>query len=185
MKKKSKRKPWANLPGEEWALVEGTEDYYVSNMGRFRRGDSIRKISIDSEGYCRVNIEKNKYRLHRLVAQAFCPNPNNYPIVDHLNNNRQDNKAVNLEWVDNRENLRRAAKMGLLSECEVKITLAIDKEDNAYLFDTQADCAKQLGLAATSVYKTSAGKQPTVGGYRVMKLMSFDDRRKKGGEKNE
>ena len=78
----------SNLPGEEWALVKGTEDFYISNLGRFKRvtakGDSLRKVSIDPEGYCRVNIGHNKLRLHRLVAEAFLPNPDNLPVVDHI-----------------------------------------------------------------------------------------------------
>ena len=187
-KKKRKTKKWQNQPGELWSLVDDTEDYYVSNYGRFRRGDSLRKITIDKEGYCVVNIGHGKKRLHRLVAKAFCPNPNNYPVVDHKDAVKTNCKASNLEWVSIKENTRRAAEMGLLSTMDNRMALAIDKDDNAFLFKNQAECADNLGLNTRSVYKVTSGKQGTVSGYKILKITEFEDRRdyrKKKGEENE
>ncbi len=135
-----------SLPGEEWQLVEGTNDYYISNLGRFKRvtdkGDCLRKIHEDSEGYQRVNIGHKKLRLHRLVADAFVPNPNNYPVVDHLDNSRRNNRWDNFEWVTQQENTRRAAADGLIGNNDLRDVLAIDSNDNAYLFDSCAECAR-------------------------------------------
>lgn len=174
------------LPGEEWKLVEGTEDYYISNLGRFKRvthlGDSLRKASIDSEGYCRVNIGHKKLRLHRVVAEAFVPNPNNLPVIDHLDNNKQNCKASNLEWVTQQENTRRAAADGLIGNNDLRDVLAIDDNDNAYLFDSCAECARFIDVEPRSVHKTIAGKQPTVRGYRVQRISNFEDRRTKDAE---
>ena len=171
----------SNLPGEEWKLVEGTEDYYISNLGRFKRvthkGDSLRKSSVDSEGYCRINIGHKKLRLHRVVAEAFIPNPNNYPVIDHLDNNKQNCKASNLEWVTQQENTRRAAADGLIGNNDLRMVLAIDREDNTYLFDSVASCARFIDTDTRSVHKTATGKQPTVKGYRVQRITSFEDRR--------
>ena len=183
MARKKRLRHLANLPGEEWREIKDAEGYWISNLGRFKKinhlGENLRKASIDAEGYCRVNIGHTKYRLHRLVAEYFVPNPNNYPVVDHLDDNKQNCKASNLEWVTQQENTRRAAEAGLLSTTDKRMALAIDEYDNAYLFTSQAECAQQLGLLAKSVYKTAAGKQPTVGGYRVMKITEFEDRRTK------
>src|SRR5215203_549588 len=53
---------------------------------------------LNQEGYCIVNLGHRPYRLHRLLAIAFIPNPRNYPLVRHLNDNKLDNRLENLEW---------------------------------------------------------------------------------------
>ena len=99
---------------EVWKDVKGFEELYkVSNMGRMKklghinrqgvkRKERIMKSSLSASGYKQVGICKNgKYyvkRVHRLVAQAFIPNPNNYPIINHKDEVRTNNKVSNLEW---------------------------------------------------------------------------------------
>lgn len=173
----------SNLPGEEWKLVNGTEDYYISNLGRFKRvthkGDCLRKLHQDSEGYLRANIDHKKLRVHRLVAEAFLPNPNNYPVVDHLDNCKSNNRWDNLEWVTQQENTRRAAEDGLLGTRDTRMVLAINEFDQAYLFDNGAECARFIDSDIRAVTKTLAGKQPTVKGCKVFRLGDFEDRRTK------
>jgi len=185
-KKKAPAKPKlrrvSNLPGEEWALVKGTEDYYVSNLGRFKRithkGDSLRSKIKDLEGYIRVNIGHRKYRLHRLVAEAFVPNPNNYPVIDHLDGNKENNVASNLEWVTQQMNTQRAYENGLIKNTGQQLwAMALDADDNAILFDTQAELSRQLNLYSKSVHAVASGKQPTTKGYRVFRIRTLDDRR--------
>ena len=173
------------LPGEEWKLVNGTEDYYISNLGRFKRvtdkGDSLRKLHKDSEGYMIANIGHRKVKVHRLVAEHFLPNPNNYPVVDHLDSCKSNNRWTNLEWVTQQENSRRAAANGLMSGNDTREVLAIDNEDNVSLFDNCAECARFIGTDARSAHKTLTGKQPTVKGFRLTRISSFTDRRTKDG----
>lgn len=103
---------------EIWKDIEGFEGYYqVSNFGNVRSLDryvknpygtlSLRKRKInkqryDKDGYKQVNLSKdgkNKYYfVHRLVAQAFLPNPNNYPIINHIDEVKDNNCVDNLEW---------------------------------------------------------------------------------------
>ena len=99
---------------EVWRDVKGFEGLYqVSNMGRmkilahtnkrgYKRKGKIMKLSFNAYGYRQVGIFKNgkRYtrRVHRLVAQAFIPNPNNYPIINHKDEVRTNNKVSNLEW---------------------------------------------------------------------------------------
>lgn len=96
--------------------INGYEGYYeVSNNGKIRRtkyydnGNKKRhnipyylKPAIDKDGYFRVSLSKNyKYKrffIHRLVAQTFIPNPNNYPCVNHIDGNKSNNNVNNLEW---------------------------------------------------------------------------------------
>jgi hypothetical protein len=180
-------KKYKNLPGEEWKLIEGTEDIYVSNMGRVRRNDRIKKIQIDDEGYCRVNIGRKKKRLHRVVAEAFVPNPNNYPVVDHLDNNKRNCRADNLEWVTHQENTRRAAADGLIKGeySSARLVLAVDPDLKGYLFPSQSECATAFKLDVRSVNKVIVGKQKTTGGYQIIRLSEFEDKRIKSNNEDE
>lgn len=105
---------------EIWRDIKDYEGLYqVSNLGRVKsleriikrklKGNLIIKECIlipskDGGGYLHINLYKNKkYKtclIHRLVAQAFIPNPENLPEVDHINTIRDDNRLENLHWVD-------------------------------------------------------------------------------------
>ena len=97
---------------EIWKTIEDYPNYMVSNMGRVKslRGKGkILKIKKEKNGYIRINLYKkgvNKhFSVHRLVAQAFIPNPENKPQIDHINTNRTDNRVEKLRWVTRIENM--------------------------------------------------------------------------------
>ena len=113
------------MDNEIWKPVSGFEGYYeVSSLGRIRSVEryvkqadhlryvkpKIKQITIGRGGYPSVTLCKNRrsrqYRIHRLVAEAFIPNPDNKPFVDHLNTDRTDFRIENLRWVDAGENAR-------------------------------------------------------------------------------
>lgn len=103
-----------NLPGEEWAEIEGFMWYKVSNMGRVQciryetphgyHEERILKQNKDKKGYMRVDLyshgKKYSKRVNRLVATAFVPNPDpeHFTEVNHLSEDKTDNRAVNLKW---------------------------------------------------------------------------------------
>ena len=112
-----------DLPNEEWKVIEGFEDRYsVSNYGRVKTNSityyiyghlktkeaHILKIIVRKDGYCKVCLGRSKeqktFNLHRLVAMAFIPNPNNLPCINHKDENPSNNKAENLEWCTYRYN---------------------------------------------------------------------------------
>lgn len=92
---------------EIWKDIKGYEGLYqVSNYGRVKsfkhNKEKLRKEVKDNMGYLIVNLSKNGnkkiYKIHRLVAEAFLQNPNNYPQVNHKDENKINNRADNLEW---------------------------------------------------------------------------------------
>lgn len=90
---------------EEWRDIQGYEGLYqVSNKGRVKstRNNIILKPAMNNHGYYWVDLLNHGIRkhatIHRLVAQAFIPNPNNYPQVNHIDENTINNQVSNLEW---------------------------------------------------------------------------------------
>jgi hypothetical protein len=128
----------------EWKNANGYEGYLVSNTGlvqsidrhvelkngkkRFLRARPI-KSRINNFGYVEVRLSKNGNTktcfVHRLVAKAFIPNPNNLPQVNHLSGNKQDNTVENLEWTDASGNALHAYQTGLNTNCGCTHNLAV------------------------------------------------------------
>src|SRR5271166_6681734 len=104
---------------ENWKTIEGFENYEVSDLGRIRRITAITCAKAGhilsqslKKGYLTVCLcgDKKYYKLvHRLVAQAFIPNPDNLPEVNHKKKNT-DNRAVKLEWISKKDHGRDKAK---------------------------------------------------------------------------
>ena len=106
---------------ELWKEIEGFDGkILISNQGRVKsnlRNGIILKSQQDAKGYQRVSITtkkiKHTLKVHREVAKAFIPNPNNLPQVNHIDGNKNNNSVDNLEWVTNRENALHALSNGL------------------------------------------------------------------------
>ena len=108
-------------PTERWAIL--SQDYMVSSCGYIvsTKGKTTRVLKAAGCGYkrgylfvvLRVNGKSIATYVHRAVAEAFVPNPENKPQVNHIDGNTQNNRADNLEWVTPKENMRHAAANGL------------------------------------------------------------------------
>lgn len=90
--------------------------YYYKNSIQFVK----MKPASDKKGYLHISLYSNSgirktFLIHRLVAELFCDNPDNYKYVNHLDGDKSNNHANNLEWCNNSHNLRHAYKNGLKS----------------------------------------------------------------------
>lgn len=110
-----------DLPGEIWVDIEGYGGFYqISNKTRvksFYKGKiRILRQGFNTNGYPTVSLHKNgkakTYTVHRLVAKAFIPNPENKPKIDHIDTNRSNASVENLRWVTSSENSQAAIKNG-------------------------------------------------------------------------
>ena len=114
---------------EEWKDIPNFEGcYQVSNYGKvrsfltghkgFRKKEPVmRAINLTHDGYQKVRLIANgkdvTARVHRLVAEVFVPNPDGKETVNHIDGNKQNNRADNLEWTDRHEQLDHAYRLGL------------------------------------------------------------------------
>lgn len=109
------------LDGEQFRLIEGTSIYYVSRSGRVYQSAKCRFMKPYTQplGYVSARVSyvgegsKNPL-LHRLVAGAFIENPENKPTVNHIDGNKANNCAANLEWATSKEQTQHALANGLM-----------------------------------------------------------------------
>jgi hypothetical protein len=147
---------------EEWRVIPKCELYEVSTLGRVRRVGYPEILVLLSQGkYLYFNpsingIVKNMY-VHRAVALAFLPNIFAKPLVDHRNNNKTDNRVVNLRWATHQENAlnrRGCSKSGLPKGVSLKKNgryRAMFREKHLGIYDTPEE-AHAAYCAAAEAY---------------------------------
>lgn len=159
---------------EIWKDVPGLEGLYeVSNLGRVRsrngRSGGVHLLTPTfnrKRNYYYVSVQTPRIRrnwiLHRLVATVFCDNPFNLPCVDHVDGDKTNNIASNLEWVTYKENSQRALKLGLIKPYnhakakkvtpEMAISIFNDKRKNKVI-------ASEYGLGESTVTHIKLGSR--------------------------
>lgn len=177
---------------EVWKDIESFEGLYqVSNQGRVRsltrevrfgphtrmaRGKMLSLNSL-SNGYPIVILTngvdvRKTAKIHRLVAEAFIPNPDNLATIDHINNIKTDNRVENLRWCSNEDNVRYAWEDGLrgpvnpdairaLAERTAKPVVRSDGER----FKSVVDAARAIGVTDNAVHAVLHGRNKTCRGY--------------------
>lgn len=154
---------WKLIPA---SLINNNKDYFISTLGRVKnpRG-RISSGVIESNGYVRIHIgAKDKYYLHRLVAQVFLENPENKTIVNHKDGNKSNSKLDNLEWVTPSENNHHAVKEGLVKHLRSVIQYDL-KMKKLNEFSSAAEAEKQLNLNRNSIGMCCRGEIRSTGGF--------------------
>ena len=146
--------------------------YQVSNLGRVkslnygRTGkEKLLQPKLNNRNYWMIQLSKNgvskKYLLHRLVAQTFLPNPNNLPVVNHIDENKNNNYASNLEWCTQQYNV--TYNNGHRRNCKVVGSYKNGKLIKIY--NALSD-VEQFGYRIGHVWKCCQGKKPQYKGFQ-------------------
>ena len=138
----------------------------IGDGKRLIRG-RVLKQSYDHNGYMKVSFKtKGKtinISVHQIVATCFIPNPNNYPEVNHIDNDRTNNIASNLEWCTPEYNIAYREKYGIALNRPV---IAINSEAFQVLyFDSQHKASRQLGIDRSNIGKVIKGQYRKTGGF--------------------
>lgn len=189
-----------SLPDEEWRDVVGFEGLYqISNLGRVKSlpliikyqekerqsPERLRKVQKTCHGYLFVRLKKggkNQHKtIHRMIAEAFIPNPNNYPCVNHIDSNRLNNTIKNLEWCTYAHNERWAwetndkwnktiPKRQPMNHKWVAVGILNDKGDVIKSFKSIRSASIEMRVNITGISNCIKGKSHTAGGYKWIKI---------------
>lgn len=175
--------------------IKEFKDYTIDTEGNVysKRKHKYLKQTINKYGYCKVTLQKDKYKkmysVHRLVAEAFIPNYNKLPQVNHIDGNKQNNHVANLEWCTAKHNMNEAVRTGLFDNCKkiqkenaVKNNLnkyhilanevtkkkvaQYDKQNNLLnTYDSISEASRKTRITITSISYSANGKRKTAGGF--------------------
>ena len=167
---------------EEWRDIKGYEGHFqVSNYGRIKslprytrngscKYEKILKPGNDKDGYKIIGLRRDgkqkTFRVHRLVAEAFLENPNNYPEVNHKDECKYNNYVENLEWCTCKYNHNygtwRDKRIGINNPRARKIKCI----NTGKIFNTITEAAEFYGMSGSNISECLSGRTKTAGGYK-------------------
>lgn len=176
---------------EIWKNIPGYENYRVSSIGRVRsdyiisgrwnklvrrKYPMILRQDISHDGYLRVSLSKNgkpkHFMVHRLVAMAFIPNPDNLPEINHKDENTQNNVVSNLEWCTRKHNAnygtlpQRESEWGLNHPAKSIPVQQLYEGEVIAEFPSINEAVRQTGISEKGIGRCCMGKQETSGGFK-------------------
>lgn len=161
---------------EIWKDIVGYEGYYqISSSGQVRNTKTKKILIGDTNniGYRRVTLYspiKKRFFIHRLVAQHFCDGYTEDLVVNHIDGNKLNNRADNLEWVTRSENDLHAYKLDLRKPhpCTFKHKIEcydLNTGEVIKVYNNTQECCDDLKVARTNIYNCCNGKQKSCKGY--------------------
>lgn len=148
------------------------KDYFVSNIGNVYscKYGKLKEMKLDyNYGYAYVNIYENgkrtHCRVHRLIAETFISNPNNYPVVNHKDGNKSNNNVSNLEWCTISYNTKHAFDNGLavndkgFDDSQSNPVISINLKDGFIsIFGSMRNASKTLNTSVSTISSQIKGK---------------------------
>lgn len=187
---------------EIWKDIKGYEGLYqISNFGKVKAlekqiwngkaylhfPEKIRILNCDKDGYLNVTLYKRgkskTFKVHRLVAEAFIPNPKNKPTVNHKDGDKTNNYVTNLEWATNQENIQHAYRTNLMSQSGENNAMygrlgadnpnsipiiQLNKYTNQKIkeYDSMASAGRELGVNVSKICECCKGRRLSAYGYK-------------------
>lgn len=153
---------------KEFVPLKGYEnEYSIAKDGRIlsKLTDQYVRTSIDSNGYLKVTLWKDgarqTARVHILVAQQFIPNPDNLPVINHIDGDKTNPNYTNLEWCTQQENVQHAFRTGLTTKTSNKKVVRGDGR----VYGSLTEAAKENGITKSAISKAIHGTRKTAGGF--------------------
>lgn len=160
---------------EIWRDIDGYEGIYqISNKGRVKSlhngSERILRPVIDKYGYMFVYLSNNSvrkyFRLHRLVALAFIPNPENKPQVNHKDENKKNNCVENLEWITHIDNCNYGTRNERIGDSQSKPIFQYSKSgDFIREWKSAREVERVLDIYNTGIIACCKGKRKSAGGF--------------------
>ena len=161
---------------EVWKDIEGYEGkYQVSDSGRVKSlnyrstgEEMVLKQRKCKDGYLQVRLCKEGkvkyYKVHRLVAQAFIPNPENFPVINHMDENPSNNCANNLEWCTQKYNCNYGMRNEKIAKSQSKSVKCVETNT---IYISAHDAQKKTGICVAHICACANNKKRhyTAGGY--------------------
>lgn len=192
---------------EVWKDINDFPNYQVSNFGRIKSKERFTRVGIRNvryvlrkekvlkplkitNGYLGIRLYNGEnvktFKIHRLVANHFIPNPKNYPQVNHIDGDKTNNMISNLEWCTNEYNMKHSYNIGLRDKEKLRKNMSIigknlkgkkghhirkvvqiDKHNNKVIkkWNSIIEASKEMNISNTAIQNVCVNRSKTAGGY--------------------
>ena len=166
-------KLWKEIPGTDGKYLISTAGEVMAISRRVKFGHVYRwtKTKLltprdNGKGYLELEFLGKHHYIHRLVAEAFIPNPYNFSCINHKDENKENNSVENLEWCDYSYNTNYGTRTKRAKEKRFGDRFVVINLDTGDVYQTPKDASRATGIHNDSISRVCKGKSKTAGGYR-------------------